>query len=230
MYCIRVLYLTCPCMHRSFVLESTRELERKEHGKAKWHRTWRLNPHFSFLFTSRTSSMPVAFRHQYLIPWAVALTLIAWREKERVMYVYTHIRLLESRRGKAPYSMIGCLNQSVFPLPLPPSFPFESMSGHYAFVRTAFDFGAWQQGRADSLILHEQHLPFPNFLPIKLSTECPKVVASTKSSDPMCIVQCLLLLLTDIRIIMVIVQVSIHPLTCYTNNQWSSRVTTIVTV
>lgn len=184
-YCIRVLYLTCPRID-SFVFGG--------HGEG-WRNTERrsgiaveIKSSLSFILTSRTSSMPVAFRIN-TSSVSSCINIDRVKRKERVMYVHTYIY----SRADAVRLHTAWLDASInpsFPLPLP-QLSFESMSGHYAFVRTAFDFGAWQQGRADSLIMHEQHLPIPNILPIKLSTECPKVVASKKSSD-LCIVQCLL--------------------------------------
>lgn len=107
MYSI-VSYLTCPT--------NTAKVERNIGVEIK-----------SSLFLHPHQVAPVRCLSHFasiLIPWAVALTLIAWREK-------TYIYILESGRGKATYTMIGCLNQSVLPSSSAPAFPFESMSGHY---------------------------------------------------------------------------------------------------
>lgn len=51
---------------------------------------WRLNPHFSFILTSRTSAMPVAFRiNTYSVSSCINIDRV--KRKERVMYVYTYI-------------------------------------------------------------------------------------------------------------------------------------------
>lgn len=113
MYCTWLVHVS---IVSSF--EDTAKVEGTRKGEVASE--WRLNPHFSFILTSRTSSNACRISHQYLFR-----EQLHWhwsREEKRTCDVCIHIHLLESRRGKATYSMIGCLNQSVLPSSSAPAF------------------------------------------------------------------------------------------------------------
>lgn len=116
-YCIRVLYLTCPRI-RSFVFwghgEGWRNTERRCGIGVEIKSSLFLHPHQSHQFDACRISHQYLFREQLHWHWS--------REEKRTCDVCIHIHLLESRRGKATYSMIGCLNQSVLPSSSAPAF------------------------------------------------------------------------------------------------------------